>query len=349
VSSWTDNVTGWFATRPFLLFVVLYLGVAAVGPLALWLLPEPFQLAIAALTNGAGLGAFDPNTFGRSGPRPPMPEADLWAIAAVAMGAAALLALPVAWLYTITRQKRGYRQSVVHSLILLPVVVAGVVVLVKFSLALAFSLAGIVAAVRFRNTLEDSKDAVYIFVATAVGLSSGVELSVALSLSFVFNLVTLLLFRSDFGRTPARLEGDMAEQRMRRALAMANRTSQFVARIDREILEQMAPEQLEAIADRAWQRRRQVDLDKAITGETEARGDAQVEVHTDGSMQAREAAERVLLQLTKRWRFVRAESPEAGGQTLHYEVRLKKSIQPTWFMDAVRREGGPAITDVSLT
>jgi hypothetical protein len=346
VSSWTDTVTGWFATRPFLLFVVLYLGVAAVGPLALWVLPEPFHLAIAALTNGTGLGAFDPNTFGRSGPRPPMPEADLWAIAAVAMGAAGVLALPVAWLYTITRQKRGYRQSVVHSLILLPVVVAGVVVLVKFSLALAFSLAGIVAAVRFRNTLEDSKDAVYIFVATAVGLSCGVELSVALSLSFVFNLVTLLLFKTDFGRSPARLEGEMAEQRMRRALAMANRTSQFVARIDREILEQMAPEQLEAIADRAWQRRRAVD--DRPSGEVETRADAQCAVWTDGSMQAREAVERVLLQLTKRWKFVSAESPETGGQRLVYDVRLKKSIQPTWFMDAVRREGGAGITEVTL-
>ena len=29
------------------------------------------------------------------------------------------------------------------------------------------------AAVRFRNTLEDSKDAVYIFLATAIGLASG--------------------------------------------------------------------------------------------------------------------------------------------------------------------------------
>jgi len=217
---------------------------------------------------------------------------------------------------------------------------------VKFSLALAFSLAGIVAAVRFRNTLEDSKDAVYIFVATAVGLASGVELSVALTLSFTFNLITVLLFKSDFGRTPARLEGDMAEQRMRRALAMANRTSQFVARIDREILEQMAPEQLEAVAERALRRRKESDVAGKTTDEQ--RYDMKLTVRTDGGTNAREAVERILVQLAKRWRFLSAESPEAGGQVLVYELRVKKSVQPEFFLDSVRREAAAGVQSADL-
>src|SRR5829696_5290461 len=45
------------------------------------------------------------------------------------MLAAALLALPVAWVYLLTRAKRGYQQSVVHTLVILPMVVAGIVVL----------------------------------------------------------------------------------------------------------------------------------------------------------------------------------------------------------------------------
>jgi len=343
---WTDRVKGWFASRPFQLFLALYATIALVALYAGRLLPAPLRDAMLALTGGAGLGAFDPNSFGRAESRMPAPEAHLWAIAAVAMAASALLALPIAWLYTITRQKRGYQQSVVHSLILLPVVVAGVVVLVKFSLALAFSLAGIVAAVRFRNTLEDSKDAIYIFVATAVGLAAGVELSVALTLSFTFNLVTLLLFWSDFGRAPSRLEGDMAEERMRRALEVANRTSQFVARLDSEILEGMAPAQLEAIADRAWQRRKEAE-GGANTGDGSSL-DSVLTVRTDGSMPAREAVERVLGQLTKRWSFQRAESPEAGGQVLVYKLRIKKSVQPTWFLDAVRTEGGAGVLEAEL-
>jgi hypothetical protein len=98
-------------------------------------------------------------------PAAPDPTGTLAASAAVAMIAAVLLAIPVAWVYQLTRAKEGYQQSVVQLLIILPIVVAGIVVLVKFSLALAFSLAGIVAAVRFRNALDDSKDAVYVFLA----------------------------------------------------------------------------------------------------------------------------------------------------------------------------------------
>jgi len=106
-----------------------------------------------------------------------------------AMLGAVLLMLPVAWVYTLTRQKRGYQQSVVHTLMILPPLVAGVVVMVKYSVALAFGLAGIVAAVRFRNSLDDSKDAVYIFLATAVGLAAAVQLPVAAVISVLFNCI----------------------------------------------------------------------------------------------------------------------------------------------------------------
>ena len=83
----------------------------------------------------------------------------------LAMVGATLLMLPVTWIYIMTRRRKGFRQSVVQTLIILPIVVAGVVFMVKNSLALAFSLGGIVAAVSFRNTLRDTKDAVYIFLA----------------------------------------------------------------------------------------------------------------------------------------------------------------------------------------
>ena len=341
-----SRMASWFNRRPFVLFIALYLGIAALAALGHAYLPAPLHAAIAALTGGAGLQGTDVPLFRRGEAAPLPPGAAIWAVAFLAMLSAAVLALPLAWLYTITRQKRGYRQSVVHSLILLPVIVAGVVVLVKFSVALAFSLAGIVAAVRFRNTLEDSKDAVYIFAATGIGLSAGVDLPVAATLSFVYNLTTLLLFGTDFGRTPARLEGEMAEERMRRALDIANRTGEFVARVDGEILKGMAPEQLEAIADRAWQRRREAI--PAEKGDEGARYDATLHVRTDGSLGARSAVEGVLARLTKRWQFENAETTEGGGQLLGYAVRLKKNIQPTWFLDALREEASAGIGDAEL-
>jgi len=74
------------------------------------------------------------------------------------------------WLVTHIDDKKKYDRSVVQTLLILPIAVAATLVIVQDSLAVAFSLAGIATAVRFRNALEDTKDAVYIFVAIAVGL-----------------------------------------------------------------------------------------------------------------------------------------------------------------------------------
>ncbi len=346
---WTARLASWLNRRPLVLFVLLYAAIAAVAWLAYPALPDVLQRAVHDLTNGRGLGAVEGIERRGLAAATTLPNEPtiLWAVASVAMTCAAVLALPLAWLYTITRQKRGFRQSVVHTLLLLPVVVAGVAVMVKYSLMLAFSLAGIVAAVRFRTTLEDSKDAVFVFVATGIGLASGVDLSVAATLSIVFNLVTLLLFYSDFGRTPARLEGEMAEERMRRAVSLANRTSQFVARLDREILEEMAPEQLEALADRAWKRRMEATPEGP---EPEAGGKFEhvLTVRTDGRTEAREAVDGLLHLLAKRWQFEHGEAAEDGSQTLQYALKLKKSTQPTAFLDALRALAGSGVRDVSL-
>ena len=90
----------------------------------------------------------------------------------------------------------------VETLILPPIVVATVVVIVKNSLILAFSLFGIVAAGRFRNSLKNPADAVYVFAALGVGLASGVsEIGVAGVGSMVF-CTTVLCLRIFGGVTP---------------------------------------------------------------------------------------------------------------------------------------------------
>ena len=130
--------------------------------------------------------------------------------AAIAMLGALALICPVAWMYMRTKPKLRYDPSLVQTVIVLPVVIAGVVLIVRDSTALAFSLAGIVAAVRFRNTLRDTKDAVYIFLAIAVGLSSGVEsFAVGFVVCVIYVAVVLVLWRFDIGTapTPERVRG----------------------------------------------------------------------------------------------------------------------------------------------
>jgi len=110
------------------------------------------------------------------------------------IGALALM-VPTAWVYMITKQERGYDQSVVQTVIVLPMTVAGTLILVQNSLALAFALGGIVAAIRFRNTLKDTKDVVYIYLALGVGLAAGVYVPiVAAVMSLVFNATVLALW-----------------------------------------------------------------------------------------------------------------------------------------------------------
>ena len=125
--------------------------------------------------------------------------------AAVAMLGGLALMSPVAWMYMRTKPKLRYDPSLVQTVIVLPVVISGVVLIVRDSIALAFSLAGIVAAVRFRNTLRDTKDAVYIFLAIAVGLAAGVQsFAVGFVVSLIYVAVVLVLWRFDIGTAPTR-------------------------------------------------------------------------------------------------------------------------------------------------
>jgi len=111
-----------------------------------------------------------------------------------------LLMEPVAWVYMGARRRRGREQSFILTILLLPMVVAGIVMIVQNSLALAFSLAGIVAGVRFRLTLDDTLDAIYIFVAIGAGLAAGIEaLEITIVVSMFFNYVVLIFWEFNYG------------------------------------------------------------------------------------------------------------------------------------------------------
>jgi hypothetical protein len=276
------------------------------------------------------------------------PPAALAVTTALCMIGAFLLMLPVSWVYILTRQKKGFRQSLVQTLIILPLVVAGVVLLVKNSIALAFSLGGIVAAVSFRNTLRDTKDAVYIFLAIGVGLASGVQvMSAAAVMSFLFNVVVLIFWYTDFGRAPAHLEGPRAARRLERSLALANRTGAFVAQLDREILKSMSPEQLQALAQRA---RRRVGDGVALEGEKPSKRpkplDTVLRVHTPDPEAARPHIEAVLASQVKAWQYSRSERDPSGTPVLEYRIRLRKSVPGSVLTGELRARLGTRATGV---
>jgi hypothetical protein len=121
---------------------------------------------------------------------------------ALAMIGAILLSLPVALAYKWTKPEHEYDPSVMHSSIILAPTIAGVLIVIQGSLAMAFSLAGVATAVRFRNSVKDTNDAVYVFVAVAIGLAAGAQaLDIALAISVIFSAMVVLLSRSPFRNT----------------------------------------------------------------------------------------------------------------------------------------------------
>jgi hypothetical protein len=326
-----SRVTNNILLRTAVYYVVLF-GAASL----LWQLPRSQTLmreSLAALGSAGGFaGLGQPSSLQGVG-SVPITASTLVLTVAVAMLGAALLALPVAWIYTLTRQKRGYQQSVVHSLLILPPLVAGVVGLVKYSLALAFGLAGIVAAVRFRSTLEDSKDAVYVFLAMAIGLSAAVQLPVAAVISVGFNIIVLALWYTDFGRSAA-FEGSRAQRRLERTRERLRNTGSFVALVDNEIFENMTPEQLELVADRAWRRRRRLEREEPSDDEMQRR-DVLLRLRTRNPDSSRVAVEQVFDDFLKRWRFGGVLHETDGTHVVEYAVQLKKSARSTELLDAL--------------
>jgi hypothetical protein len=267
----------------------------------------------------------------------PVDEATMALSVILAMVGAVALALPVAWIYGLTRAKKGYQQSVVQSLMILPPLVASVVVLVKYSLTLAFGLGGILAAIRFRSTLEDSKDAVYIFLCTAIGLTAAVQLPVAAAISVMFNIIILTLWYTDFGK-PVAFDGDRAKRKME---ALANQkmrqTGTFVAMVDNELFDQMTPQQLDLVADRAWRRRRRLETDEVSDEEAQKR-DVLLRIKTKDADTARIACEQTFEEFLKKWRLGGVVHEQDGTHFVEYAVQMKKNMRTADFLDELNKK-----------
>jgi hypothetical protein len=118
----------------------------------------------------------------------------------VAIIAAILVSLPVSWTYMAVRGGDEYDQSLVNTILVLPMVVTGIVIIVQNSLALAFSLAGIAGAVRFRNSLKSSGDALFILLAVGTGLAAGIgAIELAAVISIFFNYTFAMLWITEYG------------------------------------------------------------------------------------------------------------------------------------------------------
>ena len=194
---------------------------------------------------------------------------------------------------------------------------------------------------RFRNTLDDSKDAVYVFLATAIGLASAVNLPVAAVISIFFNATVLVLWYTDFGNAPVELDGRIAEKRLKHAKQLA-RTGTFVARIDDEVFRNMTRDQLEGVAERAWRRARAND-----EGEAAGVEESLLRVRTSDLEGLRNVIEPKLQDYTKQWRFSKSTNVD-GIEVVEYFVQIKKKTPPEELLSLIRAAGSKTVIDAEF-
>ena len=252
-----------------------------------------------------------------------------------------LLMMPVSWVYMSARQVPGHSQAVVQTLIILPLVVAGIVLIVRDSLALAFSLAGVVAAVRFRTNLRDTRDVVFIFLSIAVGFAAGVQtLAIGAVLTIVFNLVMLFTWRYGYGRnvlTPT------AASQWEGPLNSLAEQSDHDAVPDRDLVLSLTPEKAEVLAERFGR------VSEALGGKTKKpRYTAVLSITSDHVAEAQRLVEKVLDEKAKRWKLDEVVTHTGKPSEIYYMLRLKKPVTRDDFITAIRTEAGDRIQMADL-
>ena len=192
-------------------FLILFGGILTLG------LTKPEWLSVLPLGGTdaieiAGLGLLENSLVGLSAPAeevvaqqvPTASQIGLVALfLAFSLGGTILVMLPVTWSYIATKREIGYQKSFARALIVLPICAATIVLLIQNNLALAFGLAAMVAAIRFRVVLEEAIDGIYIFAAICVGLAAGIGyLGVGAIMAVFFCFTNVILWHMDYGKNP---------------------------------------------------------------------------------------------------------------------------------------------------
>jgi hypothetical protein len=263
-------------------------------------------------TGFASPPAAPPGDLQSSAPEVPLHPLRLLARGALAILGSFILSVPLAFTYVRTRSRVNYDRNVVQTVIMLPVVVAAILVVVENSLALAFSLAGIVAAVRFRNNLQDSRDAVYIFAAIGVGFASGVrQLPVAALLSVSFVVLELVLWRFDLTADHERALDVVCGPRGAPAAATLPATASPTNEHD-----------VEGKPDAGTDRKRLL------------------RVYLADDSGGRSQVERVLEQATLKWKLLERRLGGVAQRVFDYEIRLRPDDTPDHVIERLHADGG---------
>jgi hypothetical protein len=257
-----------------------------------------------------------------------------WLAALVAMTGALLLMLPVAWAYVATRMRKQMDASVVTTIVLLPIAVAAILVIVQDSLAVAFSLAGIAGLVRFRNALDDTRDAMYVVIAIAVGLGAGVgTLEASAALTGLYNLAVVSLWKWHTSQ-PVIADIALGEQTVPEGQTVLEVLTKEGERHPKPVAEWFEPEKTVPLDDHA-----------PAAQPNAGKREGMLRVHATDDIPTRRLVEEVLNSHTKRWELETDDPGPDKLPTLTYAIRLKKRTSPDALLQALRERLGPQLTE----
>ena len=130
---------------------------------------------------------------------------DLTTRASIIEGFAAIvlsfvLSLIITYLYKKTHKSGRYSQSFVHTIIIMSVVVAIIMIVIGNNIAVAFGLVGAFSIIRFRSAMTDPKDIAFIFFGMAAGISCGLGFYLlAIVFTIMLSVLIYLLYAFDYG------------------------------------------------------------------------------------------------------------------------------------------------------
>ncbi len=112
------------------------------------------------------------------------------------LGIALILGIGIFWIYKRTFQGVMYSKTFNTSLVVLSLISATIIVGVTNNLVLSLGMVGALSIVRFRTSIKDPIDVVYMFWAIGTGIITGAGLYVLSLVSFAMISVVLVVFSS---------------------------------------------------------------------------------------------------------------------------------------------------------
>jgi hypothetical protein len=123
-----------------------------------------------------------------------------WDAALWSFSLAFVLCTVISWVYVYTYQGLSYSRGFTQTLALGGLVSAMVMLAIGTDVARGLGLVGALTVIRFRTTLKDTRDLLFVFASLAIGVACGVQsFSIAVMGTVVYGLAAIYVSWSGFG------------------------------------------------------------------------------------------------------------------------------------------------------